>query len=356
MSSTLLRRAVALAASAAVASGLALTAAPAQAAPAPAQRSAGWLAGQLDDGLVRNKQFGFDDYGLTADVALALDAVGGRAADQRAIRRALARNLDSWTTGRDFGSSDVYAGSVAKAVVAAQALDRNPRDFGGVNLVSRLGGLVVKTGPSAGRIADRTTGDDFANTIGQAFAVQGLAQARSGKADAALRFLLKQQCSEGFFRLSFAADQAKRKQGCDAGTAEQSAPDTDVTALAVLSLSTLRTTPRTKAAIADATRWLRKTQARNGAFGGGPATGARNSNSTGLAAWALGETGSCRAAAKAARWVSKVRLGNGAIAYDKAAFAAGADGIDTTERDQWRRATAQAAPGLRYLSVRACQG
>ena len=47
--------------------------------------------------------------------------------------------------------------------------------------------------------------------IGQAFAAQGLAVAGSGKADEALKFLLKQQCGKGWFRLNFAADKTKNE-------------------------------------------------------------------------------------------------------------------------------------------------
>lgn len=322
-----------------------LTAAPADAARGD-DGAADWLVTQLDGGLVHNDQFDFDDYGLTADVALALDAVGGHRKAERRIRKALARNVDSWTTGADFGSSDVYAGSVAKAVVVAQATGGKPRAFGGVDVVARLNRLVVKTGPARGRIADRTTGTDFANTIGQAFAVQGLAKARSSQADKALRFLLKQQCGAGYFRLSFAPIE-QSNQACTNAPKAQRVADTDATALSLLSLQSLRVkTPKVKAAIADGVRWLRRQQKPNGSLGGGPSTAASNANSTGLAAWVLGEAGACKGAARAAGWVAKLQKKNGAIAYDKAGFAAGRDGIGRTERDQFRRATAQAAPGL----------
>src|SRR5687768_2647310 len=76
---------------------LALTiAGPAQAAPD--DTSARWLTRQLTDGLIHNDQFGIDDYGLTADTAFALKAIGGQRDDVRDIRRALARNVDNWTT------------------------------------------------------------------------------------------------------------------------------------------------------------------------------------------------------------------------------------------------------------------
>ena len=347
-----------------VAAGLLVVTAAGPASAAPADLSGGWLSRQLADGLVHNEQYGFDDYGLTADTAFALAAIGGHRSHLDDIGTALAGKVDSWTTGVDWGSDDVYAGSVAKALVVAQVTGVPARDFGGVNLVQRLNGRVSTAAPTVGRIEDRTSGTDFANTIGQAFAARGLARAGSGKADEAVRFLLKQQCEAGYFRLNFApAD--RRKQGCDAGTAAESAPDTDVTALAVLNLDALprrATSNAVRVAVADATAWLKRAQKRNGSLGGGTATEASNANSTGLAAWALGETGSCRKAREAARWVNSLQVRGdvsgtplagerGGIAYDRAAYdSAQQDGIGTAERDQWRRATTQAAPGLRYLS------
>ena len=344
------------------AAGLLVLTVPGPASAAPDDTSAGWLSRQLTDGLVHNQQYDFDDYGLTADTAFALDAIGGHGADLKAIRRALAAHVDSGTTGVDFGSDDVYAGSVAKAVVVAQVTGADPRAFGGVDLVKRLNGRVSDTAP-VGRLEDRST-TDYANTIGQAFAARGLAVARSAEAGEAIGYLLKQQCSQGFFRLGFAAKDAG-KQGCDAGTKAESAPDTDVTALAVLNLRAVPQGQRTaavRAAIDDAVGWLKRHQKDNGSFGGGPATEASNANSTGLAAWALGDAGTCGKARDAARWVKGLQVSGdvsgtplagekGAIAYDRAAFrAARENGIGTNEQDQWRRATSQAAPGLQYLA------
>ena len=54
-------------------------AAPAQAAETPADRavSAGstWLKGQLTAGILHNDEYDYDDLGLSADIAFALDAV-----------------------------------------------------------------------------------------------------------------------------------------------------------------------------------------------------------------------------------------------------------------------------------------
>jgi hypothetical protein len=283
----------------------------------------------------------------------------------RAIRAALAPHVDSWTTGVDFGSDDVYAGSVAKAVVLAQATGADPRAFGGVDLINRLQRRMSSVAPTAGRIQDKAS-SDYANTIGQSFAARGLSVAGTSKAAAATAFLLEQQCAAGFFRLNFAASSAAR-QGCDSGTAATSAPDTDVTALAVLNLQAFpKKTRAVRGAIADAVGWLKRHQKRNGSFGGGTATENSNSNSTGLAGWALGAAGACKPASKAAAWVRDLQVRGsvagtpyarqqGAIAYNGAAYRAGrTDGITVQTQDQWRRATAQAAPALANLSAAAC--
>lgn len=340
--------------------------APAQAAPA--DRADRWLQRQLTDGVIHNAQYDFDDYGLTADVGIALDALGKRRAVRR-IARALDDHVDSWTTGADYGSpDDVYAGSVAKALVFAQSAQRNPHRFGGVDLVDRLEERVSSTKPYVGRIEDASgSGQDYANTIGQAFAALGLAKAGSDRARPALRFLLRQQCDAGWFRLNFASTD-RRRQGCDGGAEDVSVPDTDVTALSLLFLDHLpRKSRRVRRAIDNATDWLVGEQKRNGSFGGGTSTKGSNTNSTGLAAWALGETGACRSAVPAAKWVRKRQVRGkvrgtpyagekGAIAYDRAAFRTGREeGITTETRDQWRRATSQAAPGLRFTTLRRCR-
>ena len=322
----------------------------ATASATPADRTGNWLDSQLTKGLIHNDQFKSDDYGLTADTAIALSAVGGHRKAVREVRAALGKRVDSWTTGVDFGSTDVYAGSVAKAVVLAQTIGANPKSFGGVNLVNRLNRLVSTKPGTVGRVQDKSSYADYANTLGQAFAAAGLANAHSAKAPAVVGFLLKQQCKGGFFRLDLAPATAK-DQTCDGAAAKNRVPDTDATALAVINLQSIKDpSPRIKRAIAAGNHWLLRKQAANGSFGGSRTTKAANANSTGLAAWALGQAGECKPAQRAARWVSKLQF-HGAIAYDAAALrTAKEDGITTEKRDQWRRASAQAAPGLTYLA------
>ena len=348
-------RLVAVLATGALALGLA--AAPTGAASAArvnrADRAGDWLQGQLTRGLIHNPSYGgFDDYGLSADTGTALIAVGGHGKAVRQVRHALAKHVNSWTTGVDFGSSDVYAGSVAKAAVFAQASGANPRSFGGVNLISRLNKRVSSQPGIVGRLQDKTSSTDYANVLGQAYAVGALNRAHSGKAAAATRFLLKQQCGAGYFRLYFSAPTAK-DQTCDGAPRAQRPADPDATAIALINLQSIKhPSTKVRTSIERGLRWLHRKQRANGSFGGGVTTKAPNANSTGLAGWALAVGGRCADAKQAARWVVGLQKHNGAIAYDKATLKKGIH--NATDRDQWRRSTSQAAPVLRYLN--GCRG
>ncbi|MGL5809770.1 MAG: hypothetical protein ACRCYQ_07500 [Nocardioides sp.] len=335
----------------------------------PTAAAADWLAGELTDGLIVNPTFGgFNDYGLSIDTGFALAEIGRRAPVLAEVRMAVAENVKSYTTGVDFGSDDVYASAVAKAAAFAERSGDDPAAYGGVDLIDQLDGLVSGSAPIAGRIEDapETGTDDFANVIGQAFAVEALIRQDHPKADSALEFLLQQQCGDGYFRLMFNADKSAADQSCNGGTADESAADTDVTALVLLSLQRSGTSaaPATEA-MDKAVAWLKSTQAADGSWGGGPATEKPNTNSTGLAGWALGVAGKTKAAAKAAAFVRRhqsvfrracnkpLARHNGAIAYDLAAFkVARKDGITDETSDQWRRATTQAAPVLTYAKTR----
>lgn len=337
----------------------------AQAAPAaPTKTATTWLEHQLTGGLVHNTQYDIDDYGLTADTALALKQLGAKKAKLKATRKALAAHVNDWVRGGT--TTDLYAGSVAKAAVVAQTLGANPKKFGGDNLIKLLQSTVSTSGATKGRIRDTSSYGDYANTLAQALAAQALSTSTPKKAKPVVSYLLKQQCSSGYFRLYFPA--AGQPQTCDAGSkATTSVPDPDATSSALLSLQSLsKQTAKVKKAEKKAVRWLRKHQAKNGSFVGGSSTATPNTNSTGLAASALAGAGACKQARKAATWIEKLQVtkkqakgslssAKGAIAYDKAGFAAAkSSGITADTQDQWRRATVQAAPALRYLDKSAC--
>lgn len=351
-----LRRAVVLAAGTAVALSTAVGA-PVQAAEvdrAPARAGAAWLSGELSRGLVQNEEFDFADYGLSIDAALGLAEVGRTAKVDR-IAKSVAKHVSSYTTGADFGTSDVYAGATAKAAVLAVVAGRKPTSFGGVDLVAQLEGLVGVSG----RIADESEFGDFSNTVGQSYAAWALSAASSTKAKAAVSYLLAQQCGDGYFRLGFTEDPTAADQTCAGAPAADRAPDTDATAIATLALLEVKSTKKVAKAIKRSTAWLVETQRSNGGFGGGATTSKPNTNSAGLAGWVLAELGHDDQAAEAAAFVRRhqaVSVGTcagklagdaGAIAYDAKAFRTGvADGITDGTSDQWRRASAQALPVL----------
>lgn len=358
-----------VAASALAVTGLATVAAPAQAAPdlRPVTTGGDWLAGQLTNGLVHNPNFGgFDDYGLTADVAFALEAVGGHGATLTEMGNALAPVVDQWYDY--FGTR--YTGSLAKAAVFADAVGQDPTAFGGIDLIDTLEDQVATAAPIAGRIENQNETSfpaglpiDSANTLGQAYAVAALSKAGSAKAGDALSFLLKQQCNAGFFRLNLTEDKAAADQTCEGGRGSgASAPDPDATSLAVLQmLPLLSSSPAAARAIGRAEAWLLGQQRSDGSFAGGTSTDQPNSNSTGLAGWALGTLGDLKAATRAAAWVrgrqadepagcaNALNPSTGAIGYNDESVANGlVDGITDTVADQWRRASSQALVVLQW--------
>ncbi|MCW2755343.1 MAG: hypothetical protein JWQ32_2754 [Marmoricola sp.] len=362
------RRLGALVATSALAvSGLGLVAGPAGAVvPTPAASGASWLAGQLTSGLIHNDQYGFDDYGLSIDTAFALDAVGG---DVSSIATALAPHIagsSGYTEADEYSFANppvlvqhgYYAGATAKALVFAQLAAQDPTTYGGVNLVQNLENRVLGTGAQTGRIADDSSYGDFANTIGQAYAAEGLAAAGSTKASEVLTYLLGQQCAAGYFRLNF-SDPGAAVQTCDATGGPA---DPDVTSTAILALlPQIDSNAKVARAIGKAEAWLLGQQHTDGSFSGGTSTSSPNANSTGLAGWALGDLGDTGAASNAAVWVrqhqadelagcsSHLSTETGAIAYDNSALANGRGvGITTTTQDQWRRATSQALAVLQW--------
>lgn len=332
------------------ASALAVGTTSSYADPTPSGSSgSNWLVGQLDENdLIFNPNFGgFTDYGLSIDTAFAAIAAQRDAGRANDISAAIAAEVESYISGGE----DRYSGSTAKALVLAQRTRVDATDFGGVNLVTRLESLVNDQGATSGRLQDQSEFGDFANTIGQTFAVEGLSNADSPRADDVTDFLIAQQCSDGFFRQDFSPIDAA-DQTCD-GAATDASPSVDSTAFAVLALNTRADDPAAARAVAKGVAWLKANQADNGSFGA-------NSNSTGLASSALGSQCEIVAADRAADWIRDLQVGSdeagsalndevGAVAFDRAAFDAGkVNGITTEDEDQWRRASAQATPGLLF--------
>jgi hypothetical protein len=326
----------------------------AQAAPnGPSVAAADWLPGQLQDGLLVAD--GFNYHGPSLDVFFALDSLGVKGKVRDRILAAVERETDAY-----IGSgTESYAGATGKLLTAVLADERDPGDFGGVNLVSRVAGRVQQqAGPQQGRATDASQWGDYSNTLGQSWVVRGLAARHHRLTEVTTVFLLKQQCDAGFFREGMNSPDFT----CEGGRAsDASAPSVDATAYAVTALRAAQDAGVGGLGddITDALTWLRAQQKPGGAFVG---NGTVNANSTGIVASVLAATKWKGSAGTAAAWLRKLQVTRknskgtaltgelGAIAYDKAAFVKGeAEGITGGSAIQWSLATAQAGAALDAL-------
>lgn len=366
------RRRVAATAVAAVTAttlSLGLGAVSAQAAE-PADTSAAWLAGELDGGLLPGP-FGSPDHGLSLDAFIAFDDLGVESAAETSILDALADDPTAYVSGEAFGDTgSSYAGATGKLAYAVLRDGRDLSDFGGDDLEARLRSVVVTDGDEAGRGSDISLYGDYSNTIGQSFVARALVAADDPLAASAVDYLLLQQCDSGAFRINLFAEAkaddpatdyddsvAPVDRACgDATTSGDDVISLDATAFGLQALVEADEAGITGLgddidAAADALEAAQQSD------GGLEDQGTVNTNTTGMAAWALADAGRVESATKAAEFVldltvpadatGKLADEKGAIAYDQDAFdAATADGITSGLRDQWRRATAQAVGAL----------
>ncbi|MEV5575224.1 hypothetical protein AB0L06_34740 [Spirillospora sp. NPDC052269] len=343
--------------------------------PSAAQANARWLARQLGaDGTLRNPNGGtLPDHGLMIDALFAMRAAGeGKLADP------IVEYLDDGKHATDYYTWDglvpnagydavITGGAAAKVLVAAEVAGRDPRRFGGHDMVAEVQGAIMRTGPDRGRVSDYSKNPDLSSSVynnsnmfGQALGVIGLAGA--GENDRlALDALLSQQCSDGYFRIFFdhTADNT-RLSTCDEDRASgKAAPDGDATAMSLSALLAARKAGATglDGPIAKTVAWLKGRQSAGGGWGGGVSTEAPNTNSTGLVVQALADAGDAKDAVdkgtaylKSAQ-VTSADSGNrladqvGAIAYTPDQYQ-GARDSGITGTDTWVRAGAQASLGL----------
>ena len=323
-----------LAAVALAATALAQPAAAATDVPAPAAARAGtaWLATQLTDGVIHNEQYDFDDLGLTMDIGLSMDEVGGDQALVRQIRSSLSTRV----------AGVRHALGADRALLAARWPSRSssprstgadPTTYGGLDLVSEVESRVT---------AQRSERGSCRGPAGPGRRLRQQLQPGARRprprqspdrpsSPAATTFLLKQQCSAGYFRVFFTTDPSASEQGCVDGCRRHRHRH-----------DRLRRQParghlaapagQVDAAIAKAVAWLVSTQKADGSFVGSAFTPDSNTNSTGLAASALAAAGRCEQAGRAAEWVGSLQVGpqpagaplagdEGALAYDSDALA-----------------------------------
>ncbi len=325
------RRGIAAVATAGLA--LLLVAAPATAAPAPAaapttsapaEAAAGWLARQLVDGSHLETVVGgtaYPDAGLTLDAVLAFAAAGvaGDGATSALAWLGQPANLGTYVGD---GTTESYAGALAKLSLTAQVEGLDPAAYGSadVDLLARLRALLAPSG----RFSDKSQYGDFSNAFGQSYAILALDRA-GGAPAAAVTYLAESECEAGGYPLDF------EKPTCT--------PDTDATALVAQALAAAGATGAARGAV----DWLLDQQRPDGSFGGGTSTEAPNANSTGVAAQALAAAGEDEAAAAAVAYLRTLQSGCAAPAGQRGAVRYQAGAFDSATAP---RATAQAVLGL----------
>ncbi|UDY24532.1 prenyltransferase/squalene oxidase repeat-containing protein [Nocardioides sp. Kera G14] len=218
---------------------------------------------------------------------------------------------------------------------------------------------------ATGRLTDKTF-NEYTGTDAQAWAVLALAQAASAKTDAALHYLLDQQCADGGFRTKFSPIDASAQTCAD----DSASTDTDLTASspdatgsAVLFLSALPASAKTDAvttALSKATDWLVEDQSKaDGSFSEWYGV---SGNSTGIAGRALRVVGKAGEARKAAVWLrgrqavaftgcpTPLAKDRGALSYNEDTFAGNlASGLDAAGVGSAVSVTAQSLAALGAL-------
>jgi len=301
----------------------------------PVDAAAGWLTGEFvdgdhlateidlnGDGVIDPVTEVFADYGLTADAIFAFSAAGSAGDAANAATDYLEANVAGYTGD---GVSESYAGSLAKLILVADIMGRDPTDFGGQDLITRL----LAQQAADGRFSDVSAFGDFSNPIGQSLAIIGLERATAaGAPAAAVDFLVSVQCADGGFV-------------SDLNTLPCATGEVDTTAFAVQALLVAGRD------VTDALAFLIGQQAADGSFAtpgfGNPPVTTANSNSTGLAAQALRVLGAENAAEDAVTWLLDRQVGAGGPQEQQGAFAFDATGFDPANAT---RATTQATLGV----------
>ncbi|WFB06249.1 hypothetical protein LRS74_03700 [Streptomyces sp. LX-29] len=291
----------------------------------PANAAATWMGSKLTDGAHAK-----GDHGLTADIVMGIAATGtGRATAAKATDW-LADNAEAYVTRGTPGK--VFAGGTAKLALVAVIEGRDPRKFGGVDLVATLSGRLQDNG----RFTDDLPGGDMSNQFTQSLAILAL-QRTGGLPAKAVDFLAASRCADGGFPLFFKSDPAKCRS------------HTDSTGLAVQALLGAGRTADAKPAL----DWLEKQQLPDGGFGDNSfGAGTGNSNTTALDVQALVAGGRIEAAGKGIAWLRSRQLGCSAPAADRGAVGYLEPKIDGSEL----RATAQAVPALAAVSLAQVDG
>lgn len=270
--------------------------------------AATWLTGQLTDGeRVVDDGATTSDYSLTADTAFALAAANGKSAALDKVTGYLAAHTADFAYPDGTGQAP-DATAVARLALLAEITGRDPRGFGGHDLLAALTGNVCAAGPESGEATPGCTakGDFRASsyTEGQALAVLALLRAGVTPPAAAVDRLTRLQCKDG----SFTSILIRSGEYCD--------PDPATTGLVAL---VLHRAGGHEDAVSAARAYLGGAQRADGAFPGYTGSTTGSVNATAYAAQALAALGDTTRATAAVGWLSRQQLKSGGFGFEEGA-------------------------------------
>lgn len=232
--------------------------------PATAATYAGtWIAGQVaPDGSVALGFSGPVGNAIDAALGLAVTGVGDNAFD-RAVAFAEA-NIDDHLDPEGDGAANDNPGRLGGAILLADVAGRDPRAFGGTDLIARLEATRQTSGADAGRYGAEANA--FAQVVLQSLAIVGLRAADVSVPADATAWLVDQQCDSGGFP-AYRQPELRTTDDC-AATATVAGnevgptpPDSNSTALAVQALVATSTARQY-----DTLDWLAGIQRDDGGF------------------------------------------------------------------------------------------
>jgi hypothetical protein len=163
---------------------------------------------------------GFSGVGTTADYVLDLVTVHrGRSSLRKALR---------YLRGQVESGGVTNTGSLGKVTMAVTASGRNPRSFGGHNLVGDIHAREQSDGEYGNSAISRVSD--------QTLAMLGLESAGVNPSARATSWLLAGQCPDGGWQFDLRYKPARDDRHCRGGSGDYSASDTNTTAQAIQAL------------------------------------------------------------------------------------------------------------------------
>lgn len=255
--------------------------------PAQSRSAATWLAARVTSGGYVTGLDGAPDLTDTVVIGIALGAAGVAPKTLDAIATYLSKHVDTYATyqGKD------RPGALGRLAMLATVAGRDPRTFGGTDLVARILATRTLAGPYAGLLADPLYNGTFNHALGLlGVATATPTAAQQADVTAALDFLAAQQCDDGGFQNAPRVTVLNTAlSACGSGA---NGPDTNAASLAAQALSAFHRMPRL-----DPLPWWDAAQNTAGGWGYQPGA-TTDADSTALAIQAILASGASPTAAR----------------------------------------------------------